>query len=116
MWEEVCVILLFLVPSLPVCIVTWILGRKRVHWNLFDFLVLVLPYAAWWTLDATIHRPKSLANLGELLYLGLAVALFPTIRLVVARRLNEKLVATILLTVACLVAAGIYLLVPCLPE
>jgi hypothetical protein len=59
---------------------------------------------------------KSLANLGELLYLGLAVALFPIIRLVVARRLNEKLVATILLTVACLVAAGIYLLVPSLPE
>jgi len=107
----------FLMPSFPVCLAIWRLGRKRVQWNKLDFLILLAPYLTWMILCGTVALPKSLSNLVvELFLLGLAVNLAPIIRLTLPRRWNGKTVAAILLMVMCAVAAGIYFSVPCLPE
>jgi hypothetical protein len=107
---------LFLLPAVPVCVAIWLLGRNRVHWNRFDFLVLVLPYIAWLALLCTNLCSKSMSNVGEAFYMGMAVPLAPILRLIVGRRWNGRIVAATLLIVACAVGAGIYFTVPCLPE
>ncbi len=92
-WEVVlafsCFWMLFLATSLPPCLVVWFLGRRRVQWNKLDFLILVLPYATWMILAVALNLSKSMANAAvEPLYLGLAVALAPIIRLVLSRSWN----------------------------
>lgn len=86
---------IFLIPSLPVCLVLWFLGRKRGQWNTLDFLILVVPYFAWMLSAAVIDRPKSMGNIVELLYLGVAAALVPIIRVALPKRWNGKAVAAI---------------------
>jgi hypothetical protein len=109
--------LVFLIPSLPVCLAVWFLGRKRVQWNKLDFLVLLAPYLAWMALGFVPNIPKSLSNAAvELFCLGLAVDLAPVIRLILPKGWNGKIIAATLLTLACAVAVGIYFTVPCLPE
>ena len=108
--------IVFLIPSLPVCLAVWSLGRKRVQWNILDFLILLAPYLVWMALAIVGSLPKSMSNVIEILGLGLAVNLAPIIRLVLPRRWNGKMVAATLLVLACGVAAGIYFSVPCLPE
>ena len=109
--------ILFLIPSLPVCIAAWFHGRRRVQWNKLDFLILLVPYLAYMILAIVVNLPKSLSNVAiELPYLGLAVDLAPIIRLVLPAKWNGRTIAATLLIVACAVAAGIYFSVPCLPE
>jgi hypothetical protein len=107
---------LFLLPALPVCGAIWLLGRKRVRWNLFDFLVLVLPYAVWLALLCTDLRSKSMSNIGEAFFVGMAVPFAPIIRLLLPKRWNGRVVTASLLILACAVGAVIYFSVPCLPE
>ncbi len=107
---------LFLLPTLPVCGAVWWFGRKRVRWNPFDFLVLVLPYAVWLGLLCTDLRCKSMSNFSEAFYAGLATPLAPIIRLVLPKAWSGKIVAATSLIVACAVAMAIYFSVPCLPE
>ena len=112
-----CFWILFLIPSLPVCLAIWFLGRRRVQWNKLDFLILLVPYLAYMILAIVVNLPKSLSNVGvELPCLGLAVDLAPIIRLVLPKKWNGRIIAAILPIVACTVAVGIYLSVPCLPE
>ncbi len=107
----------FLFPSLPVCLVVWFLGRKRVQWNKLDYLILLVPYLAYMALAILVNLPKSLSNVAiELPCLGLAVNLAPIIRLVLSKKWNGRVVAATLLVVACAVAAGIYFSIPSLPE
>lgn len=119
-WEPLLAVFefwpMFLIPSVPVCLLVWFFGRKRVQWNGLDFLILVVPYLAWMLSAAVIDRPKSMSNIVELLYLGLAAALVPIIRLVVPKAWNGKVVAMVLLIAICVVAVGLYLFLPCLPE
>jgi len=119
-WEPVLAVFefwpLFLIPCLPICLLVWFLGRKRVEWNGLDFVILVVPYLTWMLSAAVIDRPKSMSNVVELLCLGLAAALAPIIRLALPKTWNGKAVAAVLLLAACAVALGIYLFVPCLPE
>ncbi len=112
-----CFWILFLIPSLPVCLAVWFLGRKRVQWNKLDFLILLVPYVAYMILAVAVNLPKSLSNVAiELPHLGLAVNLAPIIRLVLPKKWNGRIVAATLLIVGCAVTAGIYFSVPCLPE
>jgi hypothetical protein len=107
---------LFLLPALPVCGAVWMMGRKRVTWNLFDFSLLIVPYAVWLDLLCVNLRQKSMANIGEAFYVGAVVALAPLIRLVLPKKWGERVVAATLLIAACVMAAAIYIAVPCLPE
>ncbi len=112
-----CYWVVFLIPSLPVCLAVWFFGRKRVQWSKWDFLILLVPYVVWMVLGFVPNIPKSLSNVAvELFGLGLAVDATPILRFVLPKRWNGQIVAATLLVLACAVAAGIYFSVPCLPE
>jgi hypothetical protein len=59
---------------------------------------------------------KSLANLGESIYLSLAIPLAPLVRVGLGTRVRESVVSGILLGMLCGVAVGVFLIVPPLPE
>ena len=101
-------------PSAPIVL----LGRKRVHWHVWELLVLVFPFVVWTVLMFSNLSPgrKSLANLGEPFYFALAVPAAATVRVAVGSRVPERLIAGGLIAVMCIVAIGVFFLVPALPE
>lgn len=107
---------LYLGALVPLSAVVWFFGRKRVRWNLWDLAILVIPYAAWVSLMVVSSKGKSLSNLAESLYLGGIASMAPVARLIIADRINQKLLALLLVGFLCLVAAGFWALMPALPE
>jgi hypothetical protein len=74
-----------------------------------------MPFAVWVTLTLIDDRGKSLANLGEDLWLGAAIPVSATVRIAVGGRLNKKIAIAMILLLS---VAGVLLwkLVPMLPE
>ena len=94
------------------------LGRKRVHWRAWETVVFVLPFAVWAVLmfsDLSIEH-KSLANLGEPFYFAAAVPVAALVRVAIGRRITEHFAAGSLIAVMCVIASGVFFLVPPLPE
>jgi hypothetical protein len=107
---------LYLVPLLLVAGPVWFFGRRRVQWDRWDFAIVLLPLAVWVAAMTVNDTGKSLSNLVEAMYLGCMASLAPTVRVVVGRRINQKLLAIGLLVGVCLVAIGLWAFVPGLPE
>lgn len=59
-----------LVPSLLVSLPIWIRGRHRTTWLWSDYATAVLPFVVWSALFVWDESGKTLANLGEGLWLG----------------------------------------------
>src|SRR4051812_36328545 len=91
-------------------------GRKRVHWHLWELLALIIPYLIWLALVFSALKSKSLANLGEPIYISFAVPILALLRVGVGGSIGERVSAASLLAFLCLVAVGVYFAVPCLPE
>jgi len=101
------------VPSAPIIF----LGRKRVHWRTWELLALVIPFCTWLCLmQSELSTGKSLANLGEPFFFGIAVPAAALARVAVGTKVNEKMFAVVLIAVLCGVAAAVFFLVPPLPE
>lgn len=107
---------LYLVPLIPVAAPTWFYGQKRVQWNRWDFALAALPFAIWAILMMVDATGKSLSNLVEAAYLGCIAIPVPIVRVVVGKKLNQKLLAFVLLIGVCLVAVGLWAFSPGLPE
>lgn len=94
------------------------LGRKRVRWQAWESVVFVLPFAVWAVLmfsDLSIGH-KSLANLGEPFYFAAAVPVAALVRVAIGGRIPEHVSAGGLIALMCMIASGVFLLVPPLPE
>ncbi len=105
-----------LVPSLIVSLPIWICGRRRTTWLWSDYGTAVLPFVTWATLLIWDASNKSLANLGEALWLGCVVPVSAIIRVIAGKRANEWLLSIALLVILCLIAAGLWRFTPSLPE
>jgi hypothetical protein len=105
-----------LVPSLIVSLPIWICGRRRASWFWSDYATAIIPFALWSALLLCDDKGKTLSNLSECLYLGCVVPIAAIIRVVVGRRGNERIVSFALLSALCIVAFGLYLFMPALPE
>lgn len=94
------------------------LGRKRVHWRVWELLVLVLPFMVWSGLmfSELSTGKKSLANLGEPFYFAVAIPVAALVRVAVGARIPERACAGSLIALICLVAGAVFFLVPPLPE
>jgi len=102
------------VPTAPVVF----FSRRRVHWNVWELLAFVLPFLVWAILmlsDLSTGR-KSLSNLVEPALLGIAIGIAAFVRASLGLRLTERGFAWALLGGLCIIAAGIFFLVPSLPE
>lgn len=106
----------YLVPLIPVAAPVWFFGQKRVQWNGWDFALAALPFATWAILMMVDATEKSLSNLVEAAYLGCIAIPVPIVRVVVGKKLNQKILAFVLLVGVCLVAIGLWAFVPGLPE
>jgi hypothetical protein len=93
-------------------------GRKRVHWQWWELSAWILPFAVWLFLmfSELSTGKKSLANLGEPFYFSLAIPLAALVRVGVGTRCAERVCSGVLLGMLCGVAAGVFFLVPSLPE
>jgi hypothetical protein len=92
------------------------LGRKRIFWETWEFLALVIPYFVWLGLMLSDFKPKSLSNLVEPILIGFAVPVLALLRVSLSRKMDERLLAAGLITILSLVAVAVYWVVPCLPE
>lgn len=93
-------------------------GRKRAGWASWELLALTIPFCVWalLMLSPLSTGRKSLANLGEPVYISFAMPMLALLRVAVGRRLSERVYATSFLTVLCAVAATVFFLVPFKPE
>jgi hypothetical protein len=102
------------VPTAPVVF----FARRRVHWNAWELLAFVLPFLVWTLLmfsDLSTGR-KSLSNLIEPAILGIAICIAAIVRASSGSRFPESRLAWALIVGLCIIAAGIFFLVPFLPE
>ena len=92
-------------------------GRKRVHWHFWELLVLILPYTVWCLLFfSELARGKSMANFAEPFIFALAVPVAALVRVAISSRVPQRLCAGVLIATMCVVAAGVFFIVPPLPE
>jgi len=92
-------------------------GRERVHWRYWELLVLILPFTVWCLLMfSRLSTGKSLANLGEPFYFALAVPVAAFVRVAISSQVPQRLCAAVLIATICVVAAGVFFIVPSLPE
>jgi len=93
-------------------------GRKRVGWARWELLALTIPFCLWvlLMLSPLSTGRKSLANLGEPIYISFAMPLLALLRVCLGRRISEKVYAGSFITALCVVAAAVFFMVPFLPE
>jgi hypothetical protein len=93
-------------------------GRKRVRWQVWELLVLVLPFIVWSGLMASelSTGKKSLANLSEPFYFALAIPVAALVRIAAGPRVPQPLCSGGLIAAMCLLAGAVFFLVPALPE
>ena len=108
--------LLHLIPLLLVAVPVWFFCRRQVKWNRWDFAIVVLPFAVWSALMMAHNDGKTLSNLAEGFIIGCLAPFAPVIRALARNRVNQKGLAFVLLVVVCLLAAGLWVVVPPLPE
>ena len=95
------------------------LARKRVHWRSWELLSLVVPFCVWlaFMLSDFSTGFKSLSNFAiEPGILGLALGVGALARVAMSTRIPERRAAVAALVGMCLVAVGIFWIVPGLEE
>ena len=93
-------------------------GRKRIGWANWLLLCLIIPFGAWMVLmlSPLSTGQKSLANLGEPIYLSFAMPVLALIRVLVGKKITERVYAASFIGVLCLVAVTVFFAVPFKPE
>ena len=93
-------------------------GRKRVGWANWELLVLIVPFCVWTALmlSPLSSGRKSLANIGEPIYISFAMPVLALLRVAIARRLSERVYAASFVTSLSIVAIAVFFMVPFKPE
>lgn len=95
------------------------LARNRVRWRRWESLAFVVPFGVWMLLmlSELSSGRKTLSNLMvEPGVLGACVALGAVVRIAASSRTSDRVASVLSLAVPCLLAAGVFLIVPALPE
>ena len=101
------------------CSLCWIFCRNRVNWTLWDYLIVILPLTIWTSLIIADGSGKSIANLGEGIYLAFIICLSPIMRVIIGKSLerkNEDGLSFGLLVICCFGAYAIWRYMPTLSE
>ena len=98
-----------LIPLLAVSAPVWFFGRRRVKWCVWDFSIVVIPFASWATLMVIHDVGKTLANMvAEPVSIGCVAALAPVTRALIRDKRNQTKLAAVLLVVVCILATGLW--------
>jgi hypothetical protein len=96
-----------------------LLARKRVHWRCWELLAFVIRFCVWWRLSFSdlSKGSKTLSNnVIEPGILALTIGHGALARVAMSISLREKTASTMTLVGLCFVAAGVFWIVPVLPE
>jgi hypothetical protein len=93
-------------------------GRKRVGLASWQLLALIIPFCVWVVLmlSPLSTGRKSLANLGEPVYISFAMPVLALLRVALGRSITEWVYAASFLTALCVIAAAVFFMVPFKPE
>jgi len=93
-------------------------GRKRVGWARWELLALVIPFCVWvlLALSPLAAGRKSLANLGEPIYISFAMPVLALMRVALGTRITERVYAACFITALCVIAGAVFFMVPFKPE
>jgi hypothetical protein len=93
-------------------------GRKRIGWANWQLLALIIPFVVWMILMLSPFATgrKSLANLGEPVYISFAMPVLALLRVAIGTKITERVYAVAFISALCVVAAAVFFLVPFLPE
>ena len=95
------------------------LSRGKVRWHRWESLALFVPFTVWMLLMVSDFSTgkKTLSNLLiEPAVLGACVAFGALVRIVAGSATSERLAPCLTLVGLCLLAAGVFWIVPALPE
>ncbi|MCX6878335.1 MAG: hypothetical protein NTW21_31655 [Verrucomicrobia bacterium] len=125
---------ILIVSTIPFLLIAWVIHvvlaavvvwpvvfvtRNRVHWHSWELLAVVIPFCVWVGLmfSDMSTGSKTLLNLVvEPGILALALALGALARVALSTSLPEKTASTMTIVGLCFVAAGVFWIVPMLPE
>ncbi|HEY5914327.1 MAG TPA: hypothetical protein VJA21_27370 [Verrucomicrobiae bacterium] len=94
------------------------LGRKRAPWAAWELLALVVPFCVWLALMSSplATGRKSLANIGEPVYISFAMPVAALVRVALGKSIGERSCAVVLISLLCFAAAAAFLMTPMKPE
>jgi len=94
------------------------LGRKRIAWTSLETLSVVVPFSVWLLLmlSPLSVGKKSLANIGEPIYISFAMPVAALFRVIIGQHLSRVASALVVVGALCGVAAVVFFLVPMKPE
>ena len=101
------------------CSLCWVLGKNRVNWILWDYLTVIIPLTIWTSLIIVDRSGKTIANLGEGIYLAFFICLSPIMRVIIGKpleRKNEDGLSFGILVICCFGAYAIWRYMPTLSE
>lgn len=95
-----------------------LLGRKRISWTNWELLAFVIPFLLWTALMVSplSQGRKSLANLGEPIYISFAMPVMALIQVAFGRTLSDRLWAFTSIVTLSVIAAATFFIVPFKPE
>jgi len=96
-----------------------VLARKRVHWRSWELLSLLIPFCVWIALMVSDMSTgsKSLSNLViEPGILALVLALGALARVAMSTYISDRIASTATLVGLCFASAGVFWIVPALPQ
>ena len=91
-------------------------GRKRVHWEKWELVAFVIPFAIWSIAILIDGEGKTLSNLGECQVISIAIPVAALIRVFVGQRAKQRILSMLLIVLLCAVGIATYFLMPGLPE
>lgn len=106
--------LFYLAGSLALIIGLIVSHIKKHAQQKIEYCTLIIPFIVWWILMTTDLMSKSLSNLIESFYIGIAVSVLYLLRLAFSKSIKHP--AQLLLAASCLVSILIYFLIPTFPE
>jgi hypothetical protein len=92
-------------------------GRHRADWQWWELFAVVFPFSLWAGLMISDFAVgKSLANVGECIYLSMAVPVAALLRLGFGVTRHRRAYSAFVIALLCVAAVGVFFLTPSLPE
>jgi hypothetical protein len=93
-------------------------GRKRIGWANWELFAFIVPFSVWTVLmlSPLAEGRKSLANIGEPVFISFAMPVLAFLRVALARKLSERAYAATFITALSVIAAATFFMVPFKPE
>src|SRR5438128_2389668 len=104
--------LIYLLPAIPVSLAVSYFGHRRARFMWWELSALVLPFIVW-VVFALSSKDKGLwSPMVELFILGCTVPVAALIRVIVGRAVNRSLMAGSLISVICVLAILLGIMIP----